>query len=100
MPRLLPIDPPIGPRQVPHSRTDWHGCLRDDVGGDVPSLSNLVEERCARAEVELVERHALDMRDAAAFSGIGKAGVVVQADRECRFRNVADELGMVGQRLS
>ncbi len=92
VPRLLPIDLPIGPLQVPQYRIDWHGWLRDDADGDVPSLSTLAEEWYAGAEVELVERHALDMRDAAAFSGIGKAGVVVQADRECRFRNVADEL--------
>ncbi len=102
-PRLLPVHPPIGPLQVPHYRIDWHGWLRSaehaDSKGD-PPLTSLAEEWFAGAEVELIERHGMDLRDAAAYSGIGKSGTTVHDNRVGRYRNVADDVGLTGQRLS
>ncbi len=71
-------------------------------GGDCASdssVSALTEEWYAGAEIELVERHGMDVRDAVAFSGIGKVGIAIHHDCDRRFRNVACDFGLAGQRM-
>ncbi len=64
------------------------------------SIERLTREWYAGAELELIERHGIDPRDGAPYSGLGQAPVFVQSERRGRFHNVADELGLVGQRLA
>ncbi len=103
-PRLLPIERPIGPLQVAQYAIDWESWARgkDDNtdGGAKESLDKLTREWFAGAEIELIESHGMDLRDAAHYSGLGQAPVTVQANRNGRYSNVADELGLVGQRLA
>jgi hypothetical protein len=49
--------------------------------------------------VELIQAHGLRVDDATHYSGIGTSSTTVQAAARGRFSNVAEELGLLGQRL-
>ncbi len=109
-PKLLPIERPIGPIQTPEFLVDWQQWDKgrrpggkdhniDDTGQDA-TIDELTQEWYAGAELELLQLHGINYRDGAAHMGIGRASVVVQTTGRGRFRNVADDLGLLGQRLT
>ncbi len=110
-PRLLPIERPIGPLQNPEYLVDWGHWDRDrrraaDLGSDncliadASTINRVTNEWYAGAEVELLQAHAIDICDGAPYSGMGQAPVMVQTGSRGRFRNVASEAGLFGQRLA
>ncbi len=104
VPRLLPIDRPVGPNPVPPYAVDWSSWIATEItlGAADPThrLSKLTEEWYAGAEIELVSAHGIHYHDAGHYRGIGRAGTYVQSESNGRYRNVADDIGLIGQRLS
>ncbi len=104
VPRLLPIDRPVGPLPIPPYAVDWTTWNAEETAPGTPdpshTLSKMAEEWYAGAEIELVGAHGLHYHDAGHFRGIGRAGTYVQSESRGRYRNVADDLGLIGQRLS
>ncbi len=66
---------------------------------DEATVARLTREWYAGAELELIQSHGLQAEDAAHYSGLGTAAIAVQTASRGRYRNVADEYGLIGQRL-
>ncbi len=104
-PRPLPVTRPIGPLQVPEFIIDWENWDSARRKGEQPDndsapLAGLTREWFAGAEVELIEAFGMNYDEGEQHWGLGQAAVTIQSRSRGRFRNVADELGLVGQRLS
>ncbi len=102
--RTLPINRLVGPLALPRYRVDWDGwdsARRSDtaLGTDTETINRLTREWYAGAEVELIQTHGVDFDDSATYGGIGQAPVVVGTASRGRFRDSADALGLLGQRL-
>ncbi len=106
MPRLLPIERPIGPLPIPEVAIDWQHWERhrrhghDDDDRISPDLDRLTQEWYAGAEAELLQAYGINYQDGAPYMGMGKTGVTVQSVGRGRYRHVSDKLGLIGQRPS
>jgi exonuclease III len=101
-PRLLPVDPPVGPllpRVAEVAWGDWTTTINDDDRMDAEGLGRAVTQWSAGAEVELFDSLGIPPDERVHYMGIGAETRVVTASATGRFRDVADELGITGQRL-
>ncbi len=103
-PRTLPKDRIFGPAPPPQYFVDWSGWENARRGDphlvtDAAAVERLTREWYAGAELELIQGHGLRPEEAASYSGLGTMTVTVRTAARGRYRNVADELGLMGQRL-
>ena len=99
----LPVDRPIGP-QLPGIRIDWGSWTTPAVDGegfDENVFTRMVQTWYAAAECELntVCGHA-GVEGETASMGIGRVSKEHRTTVRGRFRDVADELGVIGHRLA
>ena len=102
-PRPLPIDRPVGP-QLPGIKIEWDSWAPHAAangGFDEDRFAHMVELWYAGAECELntaCGRAAVN--DEASSLGLGRAATTYRAPVRGKFRDVADELGVLGHRLA
>ncbi len=101
-PRVLPIEPPTGPLLPRSEEVDWEGWtteLDQRQAVDVQKLGEDVATWAAGAEVELLDALGIPMEERVHYLGIGDEARVVGTSGKGRFREVADDMGLTGQRL-
>ncbi len=105
-PRPLAPDRPAGPMPAGFN-VDWGtwDTIKDSDGDcgdfDIQRATQATEEWFAGAECELLSVYGVARtNDEIAYMGIGLPAREVQGSNMGRFRDVAEELGIVGQRLT
>ncbi len=104
-PRLLPISPQVGPQLPRPTGIDWRHWVKEDSdflegeGASAAAISGALKAWTAGAEVELLGTFGIPAEEQTKFMGIGMDVKVVQSPGPGRFREVADEMGLTGQRL-
>ncbi len=105
IPRALPVYVPTGPSLPRQHFVDWDKWetgqkLSQSKECNAAELDNAVSTWYAGAEAELLDIMGLHGADAEAYRGIGLPPRVAQHTAECRFRDVPDEVGLLGQRIA
>ncbi len=101
-PKVLPIEPPVGPLPPRSEEVDWDGWTADLDNRPnlaVRDLGEAVTSWAAGAEVELFDALGIQADERIHYLGIGEDTRVVSCSGGGRFREVADEMGLTGQRL-
>ncbi len=101
-PRLLPIEPPFGPKLPQRTEVaweEWTSKIDGMVTNNAEELGDAVAEWSAGAELELFDALGIPDDECEAYMGLGSKSTVVRATGSGRYREVADELGITGQRL-
>ncbi len=100
IPRLLPIDRPIGP-QLPATTVEWDPWHERARTLGAVDLDAATLEWSAGAEIELLGLFGkLAKEDRAKFTGIGMKRKEIAATPSRSFRDVPDAVGIIGHRLN
>ncbi len=107
VPRPLQVYLPMGPRLPTRRRIQWTGwetgeriagMMKDEA--DTDAIQEVTSTWFAGAEVELLDVMGINDREADYYKGIGLPARVIEDAVEARYRDVPDEAGKVGHRLS